>query len=74
MQTSTACEQLIADLMGVTDRVRREAIATSVVMQGSRTDDGVAIARASHVGRHESCPCGSGKKWKRCCGSAERAH
>lgn len=74
MQTSTACEQLIADLMVVNDRVRREAISTSVAMQGSRTDDGVLIARAARVGRNENCPCGSGKKWKRCCGSAERAH
>ena len=74
MQTSTACEQLIADLMEVNDRVRREAISTSVAMQGSRTDDGVLIARAARVGRNENCPCGSGKKWKRCCGSAERAH
>lgn len=74
VQTSTACEQLIADLMDVSDRVRREAISTSVVMQGSRTDDGVVIARATRVGRNENCPCGSGKKWKRCCGSAERAH
>ena len=21
-----------------------------------------------HVGRNESCPCGSGKKYKKCCG------
>jgi uncharacterized protein YecA (UPF0149 family) len=74
MQTSNACEQLIADLMEIGDRVRREAIATSIAMQGSRTDDGVVIAQATRIGRNESCPCGSGKKWKRCCGSAERAH
>jgi uncharacterized protein len=23
------------------------------------------------VGRNEPCPCGSGKKFKRCCGSAD---
>ena len=74
IQTGTLCEHLIADLMEVNDRVRREAIATSVAMQGSRTDDGVMIAPATRVGRNENCPCGSGKKWKRCCGSAERAH
>jgi uncharacterized protein len=26
--------------------------------------------RASKVGRNEPCPCGSGKKYKKCCGSA----
>lgn len=24
-------------------------------------------ARKQHVGRNERCPCGSGKKFKRCC-------
>ncbi|NLC12153.1 MAG: hypothetical protein GX767_07880, partial [Firmicutes bacterium] len=23
------------------------------------------------VGRNEPCPCGSGKKYKKCCGKAE---
>lgn len=26
-------------------------------------------SRGSHVGRNDSCPCGSGKKFKKCCGS-----
>jgi uncharacterized protein len=26
------------------------------------------------VGRNDLCPCGSGKKYKQCCGSAERLH
>jgi uncharacterized protein len=28
-----------------------------------------APARAQKVGRNEPCPCGSGKKYKRCCGA-----
>ncbi|HTG43142.1 MAG TPA: SEC-C metal-binding domain-containing protein [Verrucomicrobiae bacterium] len=27
-----------------------------------------AVARISKAGRNEACPCGSGKKQKRCCG------
>lgn len=27
----------------------------------------------SKVGRNDACPCGSGKKYKKCCGSADRA-
>jgi uncharacterized protein len=75
LKTSSTCEQLIRDLMNVTERVRREALVTSSVMQGRRTHDGVRIGGgAPRVGRNEPCPCGSGKKWKRCCGSAGRVH
>jgi hypothetical protein len=75
LQTSSICEHLIADLMKVTDRVRREAIATSSAMQGRRTDDGVRIGGgAPWVGRNELSPCGSGRKWKRCCGNAGLLH
>lgn len=30
-------------------------------------------ARSTKVGRNEPCPCGSGKKYKRCCGGVGRA-
>ena len=29
------------------------------------------IAVSNKIGRNEPCPCGSGKKYKKCCGSAE---
>jgi uncharacterized protein len=29
---------------------------------------------AAKVGRNDACPCGSGKKFKKCCGSPERMH
>lgn len=33
------------------------------------TDAGMPFRRTdAKVGRNESCPCGSGKKFKRCCG------
>lgn len=28
-----------------------------------------AMAKRSHIGRNDPCPCGSGKKFKKCCGS-----
>ena len=31
------------------------------------------MATASKVGRNERCPCGSGKKYKACCGLKERS-
>lgn len=34
----------------------------------SQTDDGVGTIRGSkRVGRNDPCPCGSGKKYKKCC-------
>lgn len=32
------------------------------------------LRKASQVGRNELCPCGSGKKYKQCCGSPEKLH
>ncbi len=32
------------------------------------------VRKSSHVGRNELCPCGSGKKYKQCCGSPEKLH
>lgn len=29
-----------------------------------------AVRRENRVGRNEPCPCGSGSKYKRCCGKA----
>lgn len=26
------------------------------------------VSRAAKVGRNDPCPCGSGKKFKKCCG------
>ena len=43
-------------------RQRRDA-TTGTRMPESRST-------ASNVGRNDACPCGSGKKYKRCCGSA----
>ena len=38
-------------------------------MQGRNTPDNVQIVRSvPKVGRNDLCPCGSGKKYKHCCG------
>ena len=36
---------------------------------GEESVVGVQEARSDKVGRNEPCPCGSGKKYKRCCGA-----
>jgi hypothetical protein len=65
-------ERLIGDLMDVSDAVRREALATFTAEAGRKTDDGARIARPVRIGRNGDCPCGSGRKWKRCCGAARK--
>ena len=37
---------------------------------GSRGRDAPGSSRSGKVGRNDPCPCGSGKKYKKCCGAA----
>jgi preprotein translocase subunit SecA len=49
-----------------------EQVASSgarMVPAGSRSRERVQVISANKVGRNEPCPCGSGKKYKYCCGS-----
>ncbi|HDS15323.1 MAG TPA: preprotein translocase subunit SecA [Proteobacteria bacterium] len=41
-----------------------------VLSHGGRTEDGKRkpVVSGSKVGRNDPCPCGSGKKYKKCCG------
>jgi uncharacterized protein YecA (UPF0149 family) len=34
----------------------------------------IAPSSATKVGRNDACPCGSGKKFKKCCGSPVTLH
>ncbi len=49
-------------------RVHHE-LSTFLKMEGRWYYDAGELYHAS-IGRNESCPCGSGKKYKKCCGSA----
>jgi preprotein translocase subunit SecA len=31
-------------------------------------EDGMPVAKGEKVGRNDACPCGSGAKYKKCCG------
>ena len=65
-----------------TYRQAGETIAHREVSQFRRDDDGawkfvrgdVSVSRATpKVGRNDPCSCGSGKKFKKCCGAAASA-
>lgn len=75
-QTRASLEQLsevvlssMLALTGLSDAIRAEAVADLHAREGRETDDGAQVASSIKVGRNEPCPCGSGKKWKRCCGA-----
>lgn len=36
-------------------------------VDGSHTDESISSQQAIKIGRNDSCPCGSGKKYKKCC-------
>jgi hypothetical protein len=67
LKINATMEGLIADLMTISNAVRLEALETFAAHAGLDTADGVRIARPANVGPNASCPCGSGKKYKKCC-------
>jgi preprotein translocase subunit SecA len=46
------------------------ATAENVGGDGTRSKT-VVKTKAQKVGRNDPCPCGSGKKYKKCCGSED---
>ena len=53
------------------DQPKREAVASGMVesIEGERVKkQPVRKTQAQKVGRNDPCPCGSGKKYKKCCG------
>ena len=54
--------------------VERKAVA-KVTSTSAATDDSVKaepVRKGKKVGPNDPCPCGSGKKYKKCCGSPEK--
>lgn len=54
------------------DALKREKVAQETnSVHGDGTVKKQVIRHVKHVGRNDPCPCGSGKKYKRCCGADE---
>ena len=49
------------------DQARRQAMG-SAMNQRSQAENATVRRTAPKVGRNDPCPCGSGKKYKQCCG------
>jgi len=50
-------------------RSREAAVAASHAQSAERVEP--YVRKAAKVGRNDPCPCGSGKKYKKCCGARE---
>ena len=56
----------------VTFAVKREQVAKPVEFAGDGTmSTNKTVKKGKKVGRNDPCPCGSGKKYKKCCGRDE---
>lgn len=47
---------------------RRKRITTKSERKNIYKNNGQTIVKGRKIGRNEPCPCGSGKKYKKCCG------
>ena len=51
--------------------LKREQVAKPTQTSGDGTDTNKTVRKGKKVGRNDPCPCGSGKKYKKCCGRDE---
>ncbi len=47
---------------------KREQVAKPITTSGDGTLNTTTVRKGEKVGRNDPCPCGSGKKYKKCCG------
>jgi preprotein translocase subunit SecA len=65
-------EATIADLTrNIQKKKEKELDALQLIgsASGPSTQQNPVVRSGKKVGRNELCPCGSGKKYKRCCGA-----
>jgi uncharacterized protein YecA (UPF0149 family) len=66
--TPTSCERS-RKRPSTCGKVSRTQAADPFRAPAGRDDSGVSVRSAQRVGRNAPCPCGSGKKYKKCCGA-----
>ena len=64
-------EETVRRLMMVqlkpTQEVKREKVAKETSTSGEKTVKSQPVRATGKVGPNDPCPCGSGKKYKKCC-------
>lgn len=65
-------EEQKAQPSAVQEALKREQVAKPTQTSGDGTDNAnKTVRKGKKVGRNDPCPCGSGKKYKKCCGRDE---
>ena len=65
-------EEQKAQPSAVQEALKREQVAQPIQTSGDGTDNAnKTVRKGKKVGRNDPCPCGSGKKYKKCCGRDE---
>lgn len=53
-------------------KIEREQVAKPIIAShGDGSEEKKPVRKGTKVGRNDMCPCGSGKKYKKCCGMNE---
>ncbi len=66
--------RMILSVVPRTQPIKREQLAKPLkenLTDGSVSKKTVVVRKADRVGRNDLCPCGSGKKYKKCCGATQ---
>ena len=69
--------RMILSVVPRTQPIKREQVAQPLkenLTDGSVSKKTVIVRKAERVGRNDLCPCGSGKKYKKCCGATQNGN
>jgi preprotein translocase subunit SecA len=64
-----AAQSSIEDLTRSIERKKDRELAAMQFVGGDASTSQQPIIKGKKVGRNDPCPCGSGKKYKKCCGA-----
>jgi preprotein translocase subunit SecA len=64
-----AAQNSVADLTRTITRKKEKELAALQFVGGESSTQKQPVLAGKTVGRNEPCPCGSGKKYKKCCGA-----
>jgi preprotein translocase subunit SecA len=65
-----AAQSTVEDFTRNIHRKKEKEMAALQFAGGDSSSGSKTVLRGAKVGRNEPCPCGSGKKYKKCCGAA----
>ena len=70
IRESTVRQMLTVRIRSEEDTKREQAVkVTSESGSGDGSEKGRTVRKKEAPGPNDSCPCGSGKKYKKCCGN-----